>query len=202
MNGSIKNIDGVTGGIIGQPVSPVKRTVHSTNNVWRNWIKKKKRKVNRQPMASTVSERVALDYTRLRIKKDEGYEEKLYKDSLGNLTGGWGHHFVEGSSLPVYIWDIIFNHDFNAACDTVEKLMYGYGVPPLNHPRKSVLINMAYNLGYDKLRHFQRMFQALSREDYADAAAEMLDSKWAEQVGGRARKLATMMRTGRYLENS
>ena len=31
------------------------------------------------------------------------------------------------------------------------------------------------------------------------AAAEMLDSRWAGQVGRRASELAAMMRTGRFL---
>lgn len=153
-------------------------------------------------MAGTVSERVALDYTRLQIKKYEGYSESLYRDSLGNLTGGYGHHFAEQSALPEYIWDIIFNHDYSVALVTAERLLSDYMVPPLNHPRQSIIINMSYNLGYDKLRHFKKMFQALATLDYNNAANEMLDSLWAEQVGNRAEKLAMMMRTGRYIENN
>ena len=36
------------------------------------------------------------------------------------------------------------------------------------------------------------------RGDYAAAARSMLVSKWARQVGARARELAEQMRTGRY----
>lgn len=40
MSGLKRRTDGVTCGITGQRVLPVKRTAHSTKNVWRKLIKK------------------------------------------------------------------------------------------------------------------------------------------------------------------
>ena len=40
------------------------------------------------------------------------------------------------------------------------------------------------------------MIEALKVQDYERAAVEMLDSKWAGQVKGRATRLAQQMRTG------
>ena len=40
------------------------------------------------------------------------------------------------------------------------------------------------------------MWAAIHRRDYNAAADEMLDSKWAEQVKGRATRLSNIMRTG------
>jgi lysozyme len=40
------------------------------------------------------------------------------------------------------------------------------------------------------------MLAALEQGDYETAAKEMLDSKWARQVGDRANRLAKMMEDG------
>ena len=46
---------------------------------------------------------------------------------------------------------------------------------------------------------FARMRQALQAGDYATAAAEMLDSKWADDIGpGRSERLAGMMIAGEW----
>ena len=42
------------------------------------------------------------------------------------------------------------------------------------------------------------MWAALAAGDYEKAAAEMLDSKWAVQVGNRSRELARQMRVGEW----
>jgi len=55
---------------------------------------------------------------------------------------------------------------------------------------------MAFNLGFNGLMQFKRMWKHLGRHDYPGAAKEMLNSKWAFQVGNRAIELAKIMRTG------
>ncbi len=55
---------------------------------------------------------------------------------------------------------------------------------------------MAFNLGMAGLLKFQKMITAIGCMDYGGAADEMLDSRWARQVGRRAQRLAEMMRTG------
>ncbi|MFQ5421037.1 MAG: hypothetical protein ACE5EY_11830, partial [Anaerolineae bacterium] len=57
-------------------------------------------------------------------------------------------------------------------------------------------INMAFNLGRTRLARFGKMWAAIHIGDYALAAEEMLDSRWARQVGERAHRLAEMMRDG------
>jgi lysozyme len=62
--------------------------------------------------------------------------------------------------------------------------------------RKKVVIDMRYNLGPTRFREFRRMIAALAAGDYTAAAAEMVDSRWYQQVGERGRRLVAMMRTG------
>jgi lysozyme len=55
---------------------------------------------------------------------------------------------------------------------------------------------MAFNLGMPRLNKFKKMWSAIEDKDYDHAAVEMLDSRWAEQVKGRATRLSDIMRTG------
>ena len=57
---------------------------------------------------------------------------------------------------------------------------------------------MCFNLGFDGLREFQKMLGALVHQDYAQAAAEMLDSQWKDEVHDRAVQLAKQMTTGQW----
>ena len=63
----------------------------------------------------------------------------------------------------------------------------------LSTVRQHVLVDMAFNMGTFGLMKFQKTLQAIKEERYADAAAEMLDSKWADQVGNRAVALSRAM---------
>jgi lysozyme len=40
------------------------------------------------------------------------------------------------------------------------------------------------------------MIQALDEGDYKEASIQMMDSRWASQVGARAERLRDMMETG------
>lgn len=65
-------------------------------------------------------------------------------------------------------------------------------------PRYSVLVELCFNLGLPTLKTFINTLRAMERGDYAAAADGMLHSKWARQVGRRADRLATIMRTGEW----
>ena len=54
-----------------------------------------------------------------------------------------------------------------------------------------------HHLGAVRFARFKRMLAAVDKMNFADAAKEMMDSRWARQVGKRARTLAAMMRTGK-----
>jgi lysozyme len=56
---------------------------------------------------------------------------------------------------------------------------------------------MIFNLGLYGVLGFKRMLAALREKDYLKASKEMLDSKWAKQVGYRAKKLASIMALGK-----
>ena len=124
------------------------------------------------------------------IKRDEGLRLVVYNDTEGIPTIGYGRNLRAGISPEEA--EYLLTNDLKKAADETVKMFHIW--PRLSDLRREVLVNMMFNLGATRLRKFKRMHEALSREDYGSAADEMLDSKWSEQVGIRARRLAKQMR--------
>ena len=122
------------------------------------------------------------------IIEDEGFNGMPYKDTKGNFTIGYGTLLPitkrEAEYLLVHRLTEIIN-GIKKECSTYDKLP---------KQAKEVLNNMGYNLGVPKLCGFKRMWRALEDGNYQAVAAEMLDSKWANDVGDRAIRLAEQMR--------
>ena len=59
--------------------------------------------------------------------------------------------------------------------------------------KQQILVNMAFNLGVAGLMNFKNMLSAVEEGRWSDASTEMLDSKWADQVGTRAIELSGAM---------
>ena len=64
--------------------------------------------------------------------------------------------------------------------------------------RISAMINFTFNVGIGTVRKFSNTIEYLKNEDWDAAADEMMDSKWAEQVGDRAIQITEQIRTGRW----
>jgi lysozyme len=125
------------------------------------------------------------------IKRHEGYRERIYKDSLGNLTVGWGSFLYEGKKVPSTVCERLFYADYMEAYQGYMSL----GLD-LDYARKAVCVDMIFNLGLDGFKKFKKTIAYIRAGEYEKAAANMLKSKWAKQVKSRATELADMMRTG------
>ena len=127
--------------------------------------------------------------------RDEGFELKPYQDSVGKLTIGVGRNLTDRGISRSEARFMLANDLFGAIEDT--KKLIGMEVWwQLSDARQRVLVNMCFNLGLSKLRGFRKMLIAIHDADYDQAAVEMLDSRWAVQVGVRAERLAEMMKRG------
>ncbi len=62
--------------------------------------------------------------------------------------------------------------------------------------RQRVIVDMAFNMGLGSLSKFKNTLGHIEAGRYEEASVEMLDSKWARQVGNRAQCLSNMMKTG------
>ncbi|HPG40887.1 MAG TPA: glycoside hydrolase family protein [bacterium] len=136
-----------------------------------------------------------MNYDRLfcSIKKHEGKNNRMYRDGEGILTIGYGHNLETGELRDEAI-ELILQHDVEAAEQAVRSELPYFD--ELSDLRRETLVEMVFNLGLPRFLGFKKMLAALEVRDYAAAAREMLDSKWARQVGKRAKTLARQMRRG------
>ena len=88
---------------------------------------------------------------------------------------------------------MLLQNDLNRAIDDLDRNAPWWAEIP--DPQQRALVNMCFNLGWPRLQSFRRMLAALEGGDYARAADEALDSKWAGQVGDRAHRIAALLRT-------
>jgi len=71
-------------------------------------------------------------------------------------------------------------------------------VENLDAVRQLILMDMAFNMGVPRLCKFKKMWNAIHEDNFDAASLEMMDSRWARQVGSRARKLSDAMKSGEF----
>lgn len=121
-----------------------------------------------------------------------------YQDSLGFWTIGVGHLIDKrrGGKLPDEIIDALLSYDIAEVQTELAAALPG--IAALDEVRQAVIIDMCFNMGIHNLLGFQQFLIDIHKQDYAAAAAEMLKSRWATQVGDRADRLSKMMKTGTW----
>lgn len=149
------------------------------------------------------------------LMKHEGIVLTPYDDSIGVKTIGIGRNLVSSGIAPFELEMLGFSPTTEATtilkitsgdaewlcrndifrCEK-ELLIFYPKALTLSKNRQLVLIDMLFNLGQTRLLKFVKFFKFLTIDDYHRAADEMLNSKWARQVGKRAETLASMMREG------
>lgn len=130
-----------------------------------------------------------------RLKSDlvrhEGLRLKPYLDTVGKLTIGVGRNLTDNG---ISSEEAIYLLDNDIAERLADPRLHGI-LEGHDDVRQEVLINMSF-MGVEKLLGFKKMLIALRDRDYDEAANQMLDSRWARQVKGRAVELAKRMKTG------
>ena len=135
------------------------------------------------------------------LVQDEGMVLKIYVDSLGHETFGVGHLIIEsdeecgepvGTEVSISRALECLDSDLNGIFNDLDR-----NVPwwrDLDDDRQRVVANMCFNLGINRFLQFKKFLAALEERDYETASVEMLDSRWARQVGARSRRLSQRMR--------
>ena len=127
-----------------------------------------------------------------RIKKNEGYSDKPYKDQLGFYTIGYGHLIKEKENnyyIKKYNKDHfkkLFEADFKKAQDQYQKNFF-----KKYHTisEKELLIEMLFQLGEKGVSKFKKMLYFLNKKEKFMASLEMLDSLWYLQTPERVKNL-------------
>lgn len=138
-----------------------------------------------------------MDKTKLaeQLKKHEGLRLKPYTDTVGKLTLGIGRN-LEDKGITEQEALFMLNNDVDYFYEQLNKSIPWF--KGLDDARQNVLVNMAFNLGVTGLLTFKNMLEECKNEQYNFASIEMLDSKWAKQVGNRSLELSQQMLTGEY----
>ena len=151
-----------------------------------------------------------------KLIEHEGMVLHVYKDSLGIDTIGIGRNledrgitkdeldYMDYPSIEYVYSDGICEGDAkylaNNDIEVVEEELCKAHpcVEELDAVRQLVLMDMAFNMGVPRLKKFVKMWKAIHEKQFDVAAKEMLDSRWARQVKGRAIKLSNAMHNGEF----
>jgi lysozyme len=127
------------------------------------------------------------------LRADEGFRAKPYRDTVGKLTIGVGRNLDDDGISPAEASIMLANDIQNAKQKLALTIPWTASLDPV---RQAVLINMVFNMGMSGLLQFRNTLKFIQGGYYDMAADEMLKSLWAKQVGDRAERLATQLRTG------
>lgn len=129
------------------------------------------------------------------LKSHEGCRLKAYQDPIGIWTIGYGRNLqqLEITRDQAEVWLI---EDATKAINELNRAFQGW--KDHSETRQNVLIEMMFNMGAPRLAGFLKFWAALRDKNYHAAAQEMLSSRWASQVGQRAKTLAARMETNTF----
>jgi len=127
------------------------------------------------------------------LKNFEGLELKPYRCTSNKLTIGLGRNLEDNG--------ITEDEAYYLASNDLENLMHELdrNIPwwdNLNESRRRALLNLAYNVGTPTLMKFKKTLEHLKKGLYTEASEEVLQSRWADQVGRRAIFISEVFKTG------
>ena len=145
-----------------------------------------------------------IDKLTAQLVRHEGLKLSAYLDSMGILTIGIGHNC---RAIPVpgicKVGDKItrekalelFDIDISRAeADLLRRWPWMWN---LDDARYGAMLNMIFNMGGNTLAQFIRSLGLMQVGQYKQAAAAMLKSAWAAQVGCHAPGSAAALKLGR-----
>lgn len=143
---------------------------------------------------------------RQHLKRDEGLRLLPYDDRTGLplkrgdvlqgvLTIGYGRA-IGLNGISQLEADAMLNQDIARHLSDLHRAFPQ--TLELDSVRHICLAEMCFNLGVVKLGQFKRMWNYIKRHNWEGAAEEMMASRWSEQTGPRATRLAEAMRSGEF----
>lgn len=140
------------------------------------------------------------------IRKNEGTRYEAYKDTIGILTIGVGHNCCAqpvpgitrvGDRLTENQVEVLFERDYRRAEEDAHVLLRG-AWESLNEVRRAVFIDMVFNMGKRSVSRFIRVIRFTMMARYKEAAMQLMQSRYAQQVPNRAKRNASMLETGMW----
>jgi len=125
--------------------------------------------------------------------RHEGLRLTVYDCPAGYKTVGVGRN-LEGKGITEEEAMYLLDNDIKDFQESLSKELPWFD--SLDECRKNILTNMAFNLGVSGLLKFKNTLAAVENKNWGEAASQMLESRWADQVGSRATELSELMKTG------
>ncbi len=149
---------------------------------------------------SSKMESASLNKTIERIKQHEGCVLKIYDDPILGAAAPtifYGHLCVPsdpwepGKTYTMDDAERVFQEDFEVASETADKFIGNVDVPDIV---RSIIIEVAFNIGEPRLNGFKNMKAAIQEQDWHEAAEQLKDSKLYRQLTSRYDPLVEEMR--------
>jgi GH24 family phage-related lysozyme (muramidase) len=127
------------------------------------------------------------------VKNHEGYSERVYLDSLGYPTHGYGFLLEKKKYKTVREYhDALFDVEYAKA----ESLYAKLGLD-LDDVRRCAVVDLCYNLG-PQFANWNSTLTALQMKDYRQAANYLEQTRWYKQVGRRGPRICNLIREGKW----
>ena len=133
------------------------------------------------------------DEIKAQLMKHEGLRLKPYQCTAGKWTIGVGRN-IEDRGITEEEAMHLLDNDIDECQEELDRIIPWWIEKPAYV--QLVLINMMFNLGATRLLGFKKFLKAVEENNFDLASTEMLDSRWAKQVGQRSIELSEFMKNG------
>ena len=104
---------------------------------------------------------------KLRIKKNEGFSSRSYKDQLGNYTIGYGH-LIRKKEIVLYkkkikisFFQNLFENDFKTSLDDYNKHFRKYS---FSQNIKELIVEMIFQMGIQNVLSFKKTLRHIRKK--------------------------------------
>lgn len=134
----------------------------------------------------------------------ESYAPIAKPDAKGKWAYGFGHDIEppdDADHPPTCTRDqavALFSQDYFGTAVSACRGLLGDTWTALDDIRRAVLLDLAYEMGGAGLAEFHMMLAAIKLADWAQAALDLLNSEYAEEVPRRANANAAVLASGQW----
>jgi lysozyme len=122
---------------------------------------------------------------------DEGLRLKPYRCTAGKTSIGYGRN-LDDVGISQRVADIMLEEDLQVAEKACRRIFPGL-FDQWGENRRLGWVNLAFNLGYNRLMQFRNTLRAARIEDWAEVEKGLRASLWFQQVGKRAERVIGMV---------
>jgi len=129
----------------------------------------------------------------------EGLKLEPYKCTSNKLTIGVGRNLDDLGISKDEAEYMLKNDILRVQCECMSSFLW---FDRLSSLRKEAIINLVFNMGITKFKQFKKTIAYIESGDFDLAGAELLNSRYADQVGQRAIDVANQLSSNKSQSHS